>query len=103
MDRTEHGEVRKRLVDHGENLIDTRVSHGHVHALNVARLVLQPGRDVFHLRRCQILQNKTGEGIVISASHILEGQGDVLHGRGVDQHDHLSLGHTEIMEQEIVL
>ena len=103
MDGFQHGEVRNIFLDHGENLIDARMSSRHVNALNVARLVLQPGRHVLHVRICQILQNETGERFVISAGDILERQGDVLHGRGADQHDHLSLAKTEIVEHQIVL
>jgi hypothetical protein len=103
MDRTEHGKVRECLSHHGENLIDAKVSRRHVNALNVTRLVFQPGRNMLHLRLGQILQNETNERIVISAGDILERQGDVLHRRGVDQHDHLSLSNAEIVEQEIVL
>ena len=95
--------MRERRLDHGENLVHTQVCRGHVNALNVARLVLQPGRHVLHMRIRQILQNETGERLVISAGDILERQGDVLYGRGADQHDHLSLAHTEIVEHEIVL
>jgi len=103
MDRFQHGKVRKRLLDHGENLIDAQVCRRHVNALNMARLVLQPGRHMLHVRIRQILQNETDERFVISAGDILERQGDVLHGRGADQHDHLSLANTEIVEHEIVL
>jgi hypothetical protein len=103
MDRTEHGKARKRLSHHGENLVHTKVCRRHVNALNVARLVLQPGRDMLHLCIGQILQNETDEGIVISAGDILERQGDVLHGSGVNQNDHLSLSNAEIVEQKIVL
>ena len=103
MDGFQHGKVRKRFLDHGENLIDAQVCRRHVNALNVARLVLQPGRHVLHVRIRQILQNETDERVVISAGDILERQGDVLHGRGADQHDHLSLANTEIVEHEIVL
>ena len=103
MDRTEHGKMRERLSHHEEDLIDAWVSRRHVNALNVTRLVLQPGRNVLHLRLGQILQNKTDEGIVMSAGDILERQGDVLHGRGTNQHDHLSLSNAEIVEQKIVL
>ena len=103
MDRSEHGKVRECRLDHGENLVHTQVCRGHVNALNVARLVLQPGRHVLHVRIRQILQNETGERLVISAGDILERQGDMLHGRGADQHDHLSLAHTKIVEHEIVL
>jgi hypothetical protein len=69
----------------------------------VTRLVGQPGRDVLHLRIGQILQNETVIGTVVSAGDILERQGDVLHGRGMNQHDHLSLSNAEIVKQEIVL
>ena len=103
MDRSEHRKVRERLRHHGENLIDAKVSRRHVNALNVGRLVLQPGRHVLHVRICQILQNETGERFVISAGDILERQGDVLHRSRADQHDHLSLADTEIVEHEIVL
>jgi len=103
MDGFQHGKVRKSMLDHGENLIDAQVCRRHVNALNVARLVLQPGRHVLHVRIRQILQNETDERVVISAGDILERQGDVLHGRGADQHDHLSLADTEIVEHEIVL
>jgi hypothetical protein len=69
----------------------------------VARLVLHPGRDVLHLRIGQILHIETVIGTVISAGHMLERQGDVLYGRGVNQNDHLSLSNAKIVKQEIVL
>jgi len=58
---------------------------------------------MLYLRIGQILHIETVIGTVISAGHMLERQGDVLHGSGVDQHDHLSLSNAEIVEQEIVL
>jgi len=102
MDRVEHRKVRKRHRNNRQNLLDAKVRRGQRHALNVARLVLQPRREMLDLRIGQILEHKGDHGPRDRLRDFLERQGNVLDGRGVDQNDHLALIRGQIMEQEVV-